>query len=148
MPRKKKTSVDKTINKVIDYVEETLAFLKSIGKQTSPELVDLEKEMNVKFESLLPREQAHVLFFAIMCIAKLARLKSRDMKAFSNPVLVAQTFMSVMDASVSQMNMDMIDVAFAIEANPIYEMQDGDIEKILTELKKRNLSIIEPQGNA
>jgi uncharacterized protein YqgV (UPF0045/DUF77 family) len=150
MTKIKKPEVEKATKVISKYVEDTISYLRSKAPSTkaSEEATILESEINEIFKVMPPREQAHMLFFAIMIFTKLARLDSREGKVFSNPVLIAQTLTSVMNAAVSKMGIDIIDVAFSVESDPTYTLKDGDVEKILTELKSMNLDILDPQGNA
>ncbi len=63
---KKAPSVDKTLNEVIKYVEETIRFLIATAPPkeggVAPEVVEIEEEMNKYFQALDHRKQAHILF--------------------------------------------------------------------------------------
>lgn len=150
MAAQKKPDINKVVDMVMDYVKNTMSFIKERipTPKTAKEVSALENEINKKFEELPPKEQAHMLFFGIMIITKLARLAPKTGKEFSNPVLMAQTFMTVMDAAVSKLDMDIVDIAFSVISEPVYEMKDGDVERLATELQGWNLADLDPKGNA
>lgn len=150
MAKQKTPEVEKVVDSVMKYVEETINFIKKTipSPKTAAEVTAVEDAINAKFETLSPQEQAHMLFFAIMIVTKLARLEPKSGRIFSNPILMAQTFMVVMNKAVSKMNMDIVDIAFSVEAEPVYALKDGDIDKMLVDIQKFNLENIDPQGNA
>ena len=150
MPKRNKPDVNKAVDSIIKYVEDTINFVKNRGpaKEVPVEITALGEEMNAKFSQLSPQEQAHMLFFAIMSITKLARMESRTGKTFSNSVLMAQTFMLVMNEAVTKMDMDIIDIAFSVEKDPVYTIREGDIDKAILEMQGLHLKDLEVKGNA
>ena len=149
---KKAPSVDKTLNEVIKYVEETIRFLTATVPPkeggVAPEVVEIEEEMNKYFQALDHRKQAHILYFVTLLITKLASLTPKEGNIYSNAVLMARTYMMAMDKVAEPLGMDIVDVAFNVEKAPSYEMREGDLKKIEDLVSAMGLEGMEPRGNA
>lgn len=152
MGKKKKPDIVKVMEEIKDYVSSIIYLIKANppeeGEKVNASMSALEKAMDKEFEELGPQEQAHFMFFAIMIISKLARLNPGNGNVFSNSILMAQTFRAVMDAAVSKLGLDSVDIAFAIENSPTYEMKKEDKAKILDAFKGFDLEKLNPRGNA
>lgn len=150
---KKSPTLDKALTEIIKYVENTFDYLKNTpatpdDKEIPEEVKGLEDKINKKFASLSPIEHAHLMFFVIMVITKLARLEAWDKEVYDNSVLMAQTFLVALNKDSAPMGVNVIDIAFELERYPTYKLSVEDKNKLMDSFRLKNLQEMEPQGNA
>lgn len=149
----KKPNVDQAVKAAIKFVEDTLTFIRKVSlprKQEGihPDITMMEDRVDATFAELDHQQQAHLMFFAIMIITKLARLDSRKGRVYSNPIVMAQTFHAALHKIGTNLDMGLVDIAFELVRVPTYEMQDGDMEEIVKMVDSFKLADMEPKGNA
>lgn len=148
----KKPNVELPVNASIKFVEDTLNYIRKLSPANPgavhPDIIAMEDAVDGTFADLDHQQQAHIMFFAIMILTKLARLQSREGNVYSNPVVMAQTFYTALSKIGTTLNMGLVDIAFELIRLPTYEMQDGDAEEIVKLIDSFRLANMEPKGNA
>lgn len=148
-----KKSVQKPVDAAIAFANTMIAELKKIPKLKDdtihPDIATMEKDVDDVVYNLSPEEQARVMFFLIVILSKLSMGKPTVKEGvYSNPVMIARTFVSVLNTVSSPLSMDIIDVAFQLIQHPLADISKKDLDGIRTMLKTPSLEDVEPAGNA